>query len=74
MRQVSYGRADHIAPCFSKEKGSPMVYSALFNYVSNFHANAKYVKYAHHLGVITANARRIWASTPQNCTKRCGTV
>ena len=31
MRQVRYGKADRIAPYFSKEKGSPMVYSALFN-------------------------------------------
>ena len=73
MRQVRYRRADHIAPYFSKVKGSPMVYSALFN-SSNFHANAKYVKYAHHRGVITVNARRIWASPPQNCTKRGGTI
>ena len=36
MRQVSYRRADRIAPCFSKEKGSPMVYSALFNILAIF--------------------------------------
>lgn len=33
---VENRKADHIAPYFSKEKGSPMVYSALFKLLAIF--------------------------------------
>ena len=47
----------YIAPYFSKEGGSPKIYSA-FNILSNFHANAKYVKYAHNRGITTVKLHK----------------
>ena len=66
---IKLGKADRLNLCFSKEKGSPMVYSALFNIFSNFHANTKYVKYAHNLGITTVKLHEKGRNTLKNARR-----
>ena len=72
MRQVSYRKADRIAPHFSKEKALPWFTQRL--YLSNFHANAKYVKYAHNSGMTTVKLHKKGRNRLKNAPKSAALV
>ena len=51
IQAIEIWESRYIAPYFSKEEGFPICLLSVLKILSNFHANAKYVKYAHNLGL-----------------------